>query len=176
VTLASFRAPGQAILVIRRSGMSLVEVLVAALVMAALGFSLHDAMVSTTRGIQVDRATEARRQLTLDLLERFAQPYSDVQYLFPRTGGAPGPVTRELGIDEAMDLVAVPAADRPLLKEVLTAGSIRGFTVLWHRGLTVGSGAKHRLRKDRIWIYPVFTRAVPGAQIGSFRVFAVRES
>jgi type II secretory pathway pseudopilin PulG len=155
---------------------SLVEVLVAALVMAALGFSVYDAMVSTTRGIQVDRASEARRQITLDLLERFAQPYSDVHYLFPRGDAPRGPVTRELDLDQAMDAVAIPTADRPLLKSILSSGSIRGFTVVWSRGLTVGGGDKLRLRKDRIWIHPVFTRVVPGAQSGSFRVFAVRES
>lgn len=155
---------------------SLVEVLVATLVMAALGFSLYDTMISTTRGVQVDRASEARRQITLDLLERFAQPYSDVQYLFPRGDAARGPVTRELDLDQAMELVAIPTGDRALLKSILVSGSIKGFTVVWHRGLTVGGGDKLRLRKDRIWIYPVFTRVVPGAQGGSFRVFAVRES
>lgn len=158
----------------RACGQSLVEVLVAVLVMGVLGFSLYDAMFATVRGVQVDRVNELRRQLTLDLLERFGQPYSDIEWLFSK--GTPSPATKQLDLDTAMKMVAIPETERPVIKSILASASVLGFTIVWHRGLTVGSGEKNRLRKDRIWVHTVYGTAQPAARIDSFRVFCVRES
>lgn len=156
-----------------RRGISLVEVMVAVAVMAVLGFSVYDTMFSTVRGVQVDRVTQARRQIVLDLLERFAQPYSDIAYFFPEN--APSPATRELSVDEAMTAVGIAQTERSILKSILESGSVKGFNLVWHRGLAIGEGESARLRKDRLWVYTVFTARVSGPQTASFRVFAVRE-
>lgn len=156
-----------------RRAISLIEVLVALLVMAGLGVSIYDTMFSTLRGVSVDRVSQARRQMTLDLLERFAQPYSDIAHFFrdtPRTHAE-----LELSIDEAMKIVAIPDSERPLLKSILQSGSVHGFTLVWHRGLAIGEGETRRLRKDRLWVHTVFTAAQKGPQISSFRVFYVRD-
>lgn len=157
----------------RRGGISLVEVMVAVAVMAVLGFSVYDTMFSTVRGVQVDRVTQARRQIVLDLLERFAQSYSDIAYFFPEN--APSPATRELSVDEALRIVSVGESERPLVKSILESGAVKGFNLVWHRGLAIGEGESARLRKDRLWVYTVFTTRASGPQTASFRVFAVRE-
>jgi hypothetical protein len=156
-----------------RRAISLVEVLVAVAVMAVLGFSIHDTMFATLRGVQVDRVSEARRQLTLDLLERFAHPYSDIALLFAKDVASPA--VRELSVDEALRMVAIPDAERALVKSTLASGAVKGFSLVWHRGLAIGEGQSHRLRRDRLWVHTVFTKVQSGPQLASFRVFYVRE-
>jgi prepilin-type N-terminal cleavage/methylation domain-containing protein len=156
-----------------RHGFSLIEVLVASLILAGVGLAVYDTLIASTRGIAVDRATEAKRRLVLDLLERFCHPYSDVELFFAR--GAPSPATRQLTVDEVLELVALPAQDRPLLKQILATASVSGFTLAWTRGLAVGTGKRDALRLDKLWVYPVTTKAERGPVVDSFRMFYVRQ-
>jgi hypothetical protein len=158
----------------RARGVSLVEVLVATLVMAGLGVSIYDTMISTSRGIQVDRVAEAKRYLTLDLLERFCHPYSDLGYLYPK--GTPSPAVKQITIEDAMTLVGVATEDRAQLKQTLETGSVTGFTLVWHRGLAQGLGTSNVLRKDRLWVHCVTSKQLPGPKTDTFRVFTVRDA
>ena len=63
----------------RRSGISFIEILIAMLIIAGLGVTIQSMMVSTVQGIGYDRATETKRQMALDLLERFAHPHTDIE-------------------------------------------------------------------------------------------------
>lgn len=162
-----------------RAGVSFMEILIAMLVIAGLGVTIQGMMVSTVQGIGFDRATEAKRQLALDLLERFAHPHTDIEALFTPPGGTPRAMkethTRELTLEECITLVAMPEKQAKVVTEILRANHFIGFTLAWTKGMEVGKGdADFALRSDLLWVFPRQTRNVRGALVSSFRVFAAR--
>ena len=152
--------------------MSLVEVLVATLIVSGLAIGVYDSLIASNRALSVDRVSEVKRRMSLDLIERFAHPYSDIELVFPKS--VKTPAVKQLTIDEAMELVAVPAESRMLLKAILSGGHVVGFTLAWSRGLVIGAGKSDQLRLDKLWVHPVVNEATPGASGASFRMFYVR--
>lgn len=158
-----------------RAGLTFVEILLSIVVIALLGVAIQTTMVSTVHGVQVDRDSEIRRHVTLDLLERFCHPYSDVDSLFP--AGGTNPHTRELSVDEAVSMLGMRPEEGQLTRKLLEVGGVTGFSLVWHRGVAVAPGdPAQALRLDRLWVRPVTSSAAPGAVVNSFRVFAVRGS
>lgn len=161
----------------RRRALSLIEVLLALAIIASLGVAIQSLMVGTVSGIGVDRLSEVKRHMVLDLLERFCHPYSDIEAVV--AGGQPvaagAPLTRVLTVDQAIAVVALPDRHAPVTRAVLTAGEVTGFTLVWTKGASVGKGNPEKaLRLDTLWVFPVNARPTRGAQVSSFRIFAVR--
>mgnify|MGYP001600815030 CR=1 FL=1 len=158
---------------LRAGGFSLVEVLIAAAVLALVGVFIQGTMVQTLRGVQIDRLTEAKRQLTLDLLERFCHPYSSIGSLYP-PGNEPVK-TRTLTVEQAMDAVAMPDEHRVLMKSILETGYVTGFNLVWERAKAKGIGDPNRaLALNILWVFPVVSKAHPGPRVDSFRAFYIR--
>jgi hypothetical protein len=156
-----------------RRAVTFVEVLIAFLVIAGLGVTVQGLMVSTIQGIQIDRASEVKRNMTLDLLERFCTPYSDLFSIFPAT--ITFPATREISVDEAITLTQIPAAEAAVVKTILQTAGINSFSLTWQKRLDAGSGDdSSALRLDQLFVRPVETKNTPGARLNSFRVFYVR--
>jgi hypothetical protein len=155
-----------------RRALSLVEVIIATLVLAGLGLAIYETVISSTRGLAADRLTEAKRNLVLDLLERFCQPYTDIPALF---AGRSPPYVRQLTIDEVFDIVRMPTAERPTLKAILAAGKVEGFSLAWTPRLEAGRGTTaEALRLDALWCAPVVAGDSPGARVECFRIFQAR--
>ena len=153
-------------------GVSLVEVCLAAVVLAVAGVAIQGTMVSTLRGIEVDRAQDVVRNLTLDLLERFCHPYSDVEAVFPAQSATSS--LHEINVDEALEIVAVPEADRPRLRALIAQAGLDGFSLVLERGLLPGAGDPARAgRLHLLWVRP---RTIDLSQhaAGAFRVFSLR--
>jgi len=156
-----------------RTALSLAEVLIATLVLAGLGVAVQTLMVSTLKGVQVDRVSEVKRNITLDLLERFAHPESSVATLFPPD--APVPASRELSFDEVADKLGFSESEAQTARAILAAGKVTGFKLVWHRGVSVSlPGSGRSMRLDRLWCQPIEAEG-RGAHVSSFRVFHVRE-
>jgi hypothetical protein len=158
----------------------MLEVLIAVLVLAILGVSIQSTMVGTLQGVQIDRASEVKRRVCLDLLERFCHPYSDIESLFavppqaPPDGG-PTKFTRELTVDETLKVIAMPGREATSVKQTLQIGNVRGFNLVWTRGLRVEqAGSPATLRLDRLWCHAVIPRPQPGVTSDAFRMFCLR--
>lgn len=157
----------------RRHGLSIVEVLLAFAVLGVLGLAVQSSMIQTVQGLQVDRESEMKRHVVLDLLERFCHPYTDIDSLFP--AGATGTSTKEVTVEEALALIAMPDEEAAVSAQILKNAQITGFSLVWSKGLRVADGDPERaIRLDRLVVKPVQTGQGPGAQVTSFRVFAVR--
>lgn len=157
----------------RRQAVTLLEVLIATLVLASLGMAIYESAISSTRGVTTDRLTEVTRGLCADLLERFCQPYTDVPALFPRDG-KPARL-RTFTVDETFTLVGVPEKEAPGLKAVLAAGKVEGFTLVWKPRIDHGRGTTaSALRLDALWVSPLVAGDSPGGRVEVFRVFAAR--
>jgi len=165
-----------------RRGFSLVEIMLAVLVLAVLGLTIQGAMVSTLKGVRVDRLTEAKRHVALDLLEMLCQPYSPIGSLvavpdsdpspLPTDGLPLAPLTRELTVDETIQVLGIPADEGEILKKTLEAGYVRGFTLTWIRRIKPGAGDPRRThRLDTLWVAIQVTQEHRGPRIDSFRVF-----
>lgn len=150
-----------------RTGFSLVETLIATVVLAVLGLAIYEVLISSTRGVQTDRLTEAKRHIVLDLLELYSQPYSDITGVFH---GQPNK-SRKLGLDETFAVLAIPEEERPALKAILEAGKVEGFTLSWTPSQKTGRGNPQlALRLDALWCTPVVTGDSPGPRTESFRI------
>lgn len=164
-------------MIMRRSlgAVTFVEVLIAFLVIAGLGVTVQGLMVSTIQGIQIDRASEMKRNLTLDLLEKFCHPYTDLFSIF---GENPTfPAIREIPIDKAIDFVGLPVPEGKIVKAILETAGVYSFLLTWQKGLEVGPGSPaSALRLDQLFVRPVETKGGPGARLNSFRVFYVRST
>ena len=157
----------------RRHAVSIIEVLLGAAILGSLGASIQGNLIATVRGVSVDRTSEATRHLVVDLLERFCHPYSDIDAIWP--ADVRSPAVRTLTVDEAIGLVAIPAAEAETLKRVLASGGVTGFTLAWTRGVAYGAHSQHNaLRLDKLWVLTVRSASAPGPRIDAFRVFAVR--
>lgn len=156
-----------------RRGLSLVEVMIALAVLGVLGIAVQSAMIQTVAGLSVDRESELKRHVVLDLLERFCHPYSDIDSLFPP--GTTGTATKQITVEEALALTALPDEESAVASQILKSASISGFSLIWSKALTVAAGDPERaLRLDRLVVKPVQVSQGPGATIASFRMFAVR--
>ena len=156
-----------------RRGFSLVEVLLSVAVLSVLAAAIYGTMMASLRGIGVDRLTEAKRHLTLDLLEVLCQPYSALPALIkdPDANAA----TLSLSIDDALALVGMPDDDRPRLKAIFATGQVTGFTLVWSRTLAHGDGdAAAALRLNKLWVHPILSGGQPGPAVDSFRIFYTR--
>lgn len=154
-----------------RRAISLVEMIIASLVLATLGLAIYENLAQATRGVAADRLTEAKRHLVLDVLERFSQTYTDLPAQFPPRP----PYRKELTIDETFELVAIPEAERPTLKAILTAGKVEGFTISWEPRMAAGRGVKElALRLDALSCLARVAGDSPGARIESFRLSFAR--
>lgn len=156
----------------KRAGFSLVEVLLAVLILGSTGAAVYELLISSTRGVAIDRLTEAKRHLICDLLERFCQPYSQVPALFAGKGP---PYVRQLSLDETFQTVAMPEEDAHELRAILTAGKVEGFSLAWTPRLEAGRGnSAAALRLDGLWCAAVTAGDSPGPRVEAFRVFAAR--
>lgn len=165
-----------------RRGLSLIDALMAALVLGVLGLTVQSLMVSTLRGVRVDRLTEAKRHVVLDYLEWLCHPYSPIASIVPpptaETGPLPTsgdqlpPLTRELTVDEAVDRLAIPEKEAEVMKQILKSGHVQGFTLTWTRRIKPGAGDPSRTwRLDRLTVSTKVTREHQGPLIDSFRIF-----
>src|SRR4051812_24107381 len=102
-----------------RRGVTLLETLIATLVLASLGLAIYEGAISSTRGVGTDRLTETVRGLCADLLERFCQPYTDIPALFPRDGKDVR--SKVFTLDEVFTMVAVDPKDAADVRAVLAA-------------------------------------------------------
>lgn len=158
-----------------RRGFTLVEILIATLVLATLGLTIFDLATGSTRGVSTDRLTEAERGLVQDMLEQFCQPYTSIPVLFPKPRGNGPPFSRKFTLDEVMNLVQIPEPERPTLKGILTRGGVDGFTVTWWPRIDNGHGTTDdALRLDYLQVVPVVAGDSPGPRVESFRVFLAR--
>jgi prepilin-type N-terminal cleavage/methylation domain-containing protein len=162
-----------------RCGVTFIEILVAMAILAGLGITIQSLMVTTVQGIGIDKVTEAKRQMVLDLLERFGHPYSDIEALFKRPGSAPVVAGKAafatLTLDEAIALIAIPDKQAAITKATLVAGGTTGFTVSWTKAVEPGAGDPDlALRLDELWVFPVQSADVRGSFVSSFRVFSTR--
>lgn len=154
-----------------RAGFSLVETLIATVVLAVLGLAIYEVLISSTRGVQTDRLTEAKRHIVLDLLELYSQPYSDITGVFH---GQPTK-SRKLSLDETFSVLAIPEEERPVLKSILESGKVEGFTLSWTPSQKTGRGNPDlALRLDALWCTPVVTGDSPGPRTESFRIAFAR--
>lgn len=159
----------------RLAAFSLVEVLIATLVLAVLGLAIYESAISSTRGVATDRLTEATRGICMDLLERFCQPYTDLPALFPPPRAKGPPFQRELSLDETFAIVGIPDKQVPVLRSILTSGKVEGFTLSWQPRVDKGRGATpSALRLDLLAITPKVPGDSPGHRVESFRFFAAR--
>jgi hypothetical protein len=158
-----------------RRAVTMIEVLIAFLVIAGLGVTVQGLMVSTIQGIQIDRASEVKRNMTLDLLEKFCHPYTSLTSLF---GEKPTfPATREIPVDKAIEAVGLPVEEGKVVKAILETAGVYSFSLTWQKGLEVGPGSPaSALRLDQLFVRPVETKTGPGARLNSFRVFYVRSN
>ena len=155
-----------------RRGFSLIEGLLSILILAVTGLGVYELLIQSTRGVAVDRLTEVKRHLILDLLERYCQPYSEVPALFH---GKPPPYLRQLSLDEVFEIVAIPAAEAAELKATLVNGKDEGFSLAWTPRLEAGRGdVNGALRLDGLWCTAVVAGDSPGPRVQAFRVFAAR--
>jgi prepilin-type N-terminal cleavage/methylation domain-containing protein len=160
-------------MVSRARAFTLIEVLIATLVLAGLGLSIYEMAISSTRGVATDRLSEVQRGLVQDLLERFCQPNTDIASMFPEQ--PKNFRSRTFTVDEALAIVHVEPEEAPTLKAILTAGKVEGFTLVWQPRIGQGKGsAADALRLDSLSVAPVLVGDSPGPRIESFRVFAVR--
>lgn len=155
-----------------RRAISLVEMLIASLVLATLGLAIYENLIQTTRGVNTDRLTEAKRHLTLDLLERFSQTYTDLPHLFQ---GEKAPYIKQLTIDQTFEVLGIQDPEARTLKAILVAGKVEGFTLTWTPRQASGRGNKAAaLRLDALWVQAVVAGDSPGARIESFRLSCAR--
>lgn len=156
-----------------RAAVSLVEVLIAVVVLSLLSVAFYGTLVASLRGVSTDRLTEAKRFVTQDLLERFAHPSSDLVTLFPP--GGTGPRERLLTLDEALSFTGLMAKAAAPVRQTLTEGGVTGFKLVWVPGVSTGPGGGPRAaRLDLVWCIPALTGASPGPRVDSFRVFPER--
>lgn len=156
-------------------GLTLIEVLIATLVIAGLGLAIYEGAILSTRGVGADRLKEVQRGLCMDLLERFCQPYTDVAGLYDRAKHKGPPFVRALSVDEVLETLAVDAKEAPAIKSILAAGKVDGFSLSWHPRIDAGRGPRTlALRLDALWVSPVLSGESPGARVEAFRVFAAR--
>ena len=158
-----------------RRGLSLVEVMIATLVIATLGLAIYELGITSTRGVAIDRLTQAERGLAQDLLEQLAQPYTGLPALFPSPRGDGPAFTKTFTLDQVFAIVKIPDSEIPTLKATLTAGKVEGFSLTWRPRLENGNGGKEdALRLDYLQVIPMVAGDSPGPRIESFRVFAAR--
>lgn len=158
-----------------RRAFTLLEVLLATLVIAGLGLAIYEGAILSTRGIGTDRLKEIERGLCMDLLERFCQPYTDVAGLFDRATQKTPPFVRTLTVDETLELLAIEPKQVATMKSILVSGRIEGFTVTWHPRVDEARGPRPlALRLDALWVAPLVTGESPGMNTEAFRLFAAR--
>lgn len=158
-----------------RRAFTLIEVLLATLVIAGLGLAIYEGAILSTRGVGTDRLKEIERGLSMDLLERFCQPYTDVAGLFDRAAQKTPPFIRTLTIDETLDVLAVDSEQAATMKSILVSGKIEGFTVTWHPRVDEARGPRPlALRLDALWVAALATGESPGMNTEAFRIFCAR--
>lgn len=156
-----------------RHAVSLVEVLVAATLLGLMAVALYATGAATVKSASVDRASEARRHLVHDLLERYGHSASDVQSLFPP--GATPPCARTLSVEDALRVVALPGKAAQQIKTTLAAAGITGFHFEWSPAVRTAPGRPEAaLRLDRLLCVAESPGGTPGANTASFRLFMVR--
>jgi hypothetical protein len=156
----------------RRSAISLVEMLIASLVLATLGLAIYENLIQTTRGVNTDRLTEAKRHIVLDLLERFSQTYTDLPHLFQ---DEKKPFRKKLTVDQAFEVLGIKDPEAKTLRDILTAGKVEGFTVSWTPRQASGRGNKAAaLRLDALWVQAAVAGDSPGMRVESFRLSYAR--
>lgn len=160
----------------RRAAFTLLEMIIATLVIAGLGIAIYDLAITSTRGVSTDRFTQVERGLVQDLLELLCQPYSRIEDLFPKQSRGPGPgFAKTLPIDQVIDMLGIPPKETPTLKSILSAAKVEGFTVTWEPRIDAGHGPKSAaLRLDMVTVVPMVAGDSPDLRVQSFRVFAVR--
>lgn len=155
------------------AAVSLVEVLVAALVLSVVGTALYSSMTATVRTAGLDRSDEARRQVLHDLLERYAQDFSDLASLWPP--GAAAPFTRTLTVDEALEATGNLPATSTTLKASLSTGQVTGFTLAYSPAISIAAGDPARaVRLDRLYAMTELAPEARGPAVVSFRLFVGR--
>jgi len=160
----------------RRAAFTLLEVLIATLILAGLGMSIYELAITSTRGVATDRFTQVERGLVQDLLELFCQPATMLPSLFPKESRGAGPgFSKTLTIDEVLAKLSIPAAEVPTLKATLATNKVEGFTVTWQPRIDAGHGPKTQaLRLDMVTVVPVVAGDSADLRVESFRVFAAR--
>lgn len=70
--------------------------------------------------------------------KRFCHPYSDIDSLFPP--GTTGTATKQITVEEALALTALPDEESAVASQILKSASISGFSLIWSKALTVAAG------------------------------------
>ena len=158
-----------------RAAISLLEVLIATLVLATLGLAIYELGIGSTRGVAIDRLTQAQRGLAQDLLEQLAQPYTGLPALFPTPRGDGPAYSKLFTLDQVFAIVQIPADEIPALKATLVNGKVEGFVLTWRPRLDAGRGATDdALRLDYLQVLAQVPADSPGPRVETFRVFAAR--
>jgi prepilin-type N-terminal cleavage/methylation domain-containing protein len=153
----------------KRAAVSLIEVLIAVTVLALLAVALYGLIASSARGIAVDRLTEAKRFVIADLLERFAQPGSDLASLIKDSE-----TSRELTIDEALRYTALAKEEADQVKAILTVGDVLAFQLTWMRNVDDRGTGPRSMTLHSLRCTPVLKPDTPGPNVDSYRYWAQR--
>ncbi|MBI4859655.1 MAG: hypothetical protein HY815_05255 [Candidatus Riflebacteria bacterium] len=156
------------------AGLSLVEVLVASGILLVLGLVALRSSVSSVKGAGADRAREAVRNLTGDLLERLCHVRGGPTSLF---GDRPGdPLVREFSVSEAVTLAGFCADEASQLTTSLESAGVASLALEWQQALKRGGGRRSsNFRLDVLWCRPRFSQKAGTADLTSFRCFEVCE-
>jgi hypothetical protein len=87
-------------------------------------------------------------QVALDVLERFATPYSDISTLFPE--GTSEKATRTIGVRPLLEALGLEDRDAESLTVALKRGGIEEFEIVWEPQLAKGPGQEGFARKSRL--------------------------
>jgi hypothetical protein len=116
-----------------------------------LGVFLLLASAATARSTWAAPDSEVVRvatQVALDVLERFATPYSDISTLFPE--GTSEKATRTIGVRPLLDALGIDERDAESLTGVLKRGGVEEFEIVWEPQLAKGAGKDGFVRKGRL--------------------------
>lgn len=117
-----------------------------------------------------DEAARVERDVALDVLERFATPYTDIDSVFPE--GGPGPARRVLPVSDLLSMLAVGEAEAKDLARTLDGAGVARFELVWEGAVARGPYPELYVRKARLTCRALRARGGPGAAYA--RVWVMR--
>jgi hypothetical protein len=111
-------------------------------------------------------------QVALDVLERFATPYSDISTLFPE--GTSEKATRIIGVRPLLEALGLEERDAESLATALKRGGIEEFEIVWEPQLAKGPGQEGFARKSRLSCRAKAPAKEQQRYPAHFRIFVMR--